>query len=282
MQYFTDPERLPELERLLTAGGLLTKAMGGPLSEQPAATLARLRHVLDLACGPGEWVRKVASAYPHIENVVGCDISEQMISYTRTQAQLEGLFNVEFRVMDAALSLDFPDTTFDLVNARTIGFFPPATYTGLVGECARITRPGGILRLTESEWPFGNTVAFERFNLLFHQARAAQGSFSTSGRLNGVLPWMGLLLHREGFVNIQERSYVINCSSYSPAATRSAWTRNLSMVYASMIPFIARSGVAPREELEQLYEALLHEMQAPEFGFIMFLLTVWATKPGGP
>jgi hypothetical protein len=46
-----------------------------------------------------------------------------------------------------------------------------------------------------------------------------------------------------------------------------------------MIPFIARSGVASGEELEQLYTALLGEMQAPKFGVVMYLDTVWAEKP---
>jgi SAM-dependent methyltransferase len=276
--YFTDPDL--ELERLLTAGRLLTEAMGGPLSEQPEARRDSLRRVVDVACGSGEWVLKVASAYSHIEQVVGFDISEAMITYAQRQAQLQGLFNVQFEVMDVTNRLEFDDGSFDLVNARTIGFLSPKHYTGLIGECARITRPGGVIRLTESEWPFGTTPSFERFNWLFNQARYALGStFSTSGRLNGTPAVLGILLSTAGFGNIQRVVRAIDFSSYQPRALREAWCRNLSTVYQSMIPFIARSGVAPREELEQLYAALLGEMQAPGFGVVMYLETVWAEKP---
>lgn len=66
----------------------------------------------------------MAFAYPDIE-VVGIDISQQMIEYARAQARVQGLDNAYFHVMDATQPLDFPDSSFDLINGRTLAFLPP-------------------------------------------------------------------------------------------------------------------------------------------------------------
>ena len=83
---------------------------------------------------------------------MGFDISEQMIAYATEQAKELGLDNAHFHVMDIQLPLDFPDASFDLVNARTIaGVLLQATWPKFVQEAARIVRPGGVIRLTETD-----------------------------------------------------------------------------------------------------------------------------------
>src|SRR5215472_6378408 len=105
--------------------------------------------------------------------VVGIDISQTMISYARTQAQVQRLDNAHFQVMDATKPLDFPDLSFDLVNARLIGFFPKAVWPSLLQECVRITLPGGIIRLTEIEMGvcgITDSTAVEQLNALVTRA----------------------------------------------------------------------------------------------------------------
>ncbi len=66
----------------------------------------------------------VAHTYPEIE-VTGIDISHNMIAYARAHAEVRGLTNAHFQVMNALEQLDFPDASFDLVNARAaLGFVP--------------------------------------------------------------------------------------------------------------------------------------------------------------
>ena len=61
---------------------------GGPLPEQ--ADPRSLRRVLDIACGPGEWVMATAKTYPTM-SLTGIDISRSMIQYAREQALTQHL-----------------------------------------------------------------------------------------------------------------------------------------------------------------------------------------------
>jgi len=71
---------------------------------------------------------------------------------------------------------------FDIVNARLIGFFPPAVWPQFVSEMLRIANPGGIIRLTETEMSFTNSPALEQWHAWFFESfRRAGHSFSSDG-----------------------------------------------------------------------------------------------------
>ena len=179
--YFNDPENVAEMARLLRQDRLITEGMGGLFPE--GLDLSGMRRILDVACGPGGWALEIASKYPQIE-VVGVDISRAMIGYAR--AQVQGLANASFRVMDIQQPLDFPDDSFDMVNARFINFLPAAAWPRLMREFGRITRSGGVVCLTESEWwYYTNSPALESLNAMVIGALKRQGdSFTQSGRFN--------------------------------------------------------------------------------------------------
>src|SRR5689334_19632063 len=80
--YILDPESSAEMSRLQTQDKMLTKAMGGLLTEIP--DLSGYRRVLDLACGPGDWALDLAYAHPHLE-VIGGDISHRMVEYANAR-----------------------------------------------------------------------------------------------------------------------------------------------------------------------------------------------------
>ena len=121
-----------------------TKAMKGPLAEQPPETIAALQTVLDVACGPGGWVLDVAFAHPDIE-VAGVDISTVMIDYANARASSQQIPNASFGSMDINKPLDFSDASFDLVNARFInGVLRKENWAPFVAECTRLLRPGGF------------------------------------------------------------------------------------------------------------------------------------------
>src|SRR5262249_15001579 len=154
--YAVDAESAAEMARLMRQDHLITKGMGGIFPEK--IDLSGVQRILDLACGPGGWVLETAFAYTDID-VIGVDISERMITYANAQANVQQLSNASFRVMNILQPLDFPDSSFDLINARLIsGFMRPAWWSGLMRECLRILRPGGILRFTELEPGFTNKV----------------------------------------------------------------------------------------------------------------------------
>ena len=149
--------------------------------------------MLDLACGPGGWACDLARLYPQIK-VIGVDVSEKIIRYAQAHAQVQRLGNVSFQMMDVFTPFEFPDTSFDFVNARLVsGFMPVAIWPSFVQECVRITRPGGVIRLTEAEWHFTNSAACERIADMLTRAMWQSGkSFSPDGKRLGAQAMSGL------------------------------------------------------------------------------------------
>ena len=273
--YFIDPENATEKARLLHQDRLITKGMHGVLSG--IEDISSMRYILDIACGPGGWVLDVAFEYPHIE-VTGIDLSQQMIDYANIQAQAQGLNNASFSVMDVTQPLDFPDNSFDLVNARFLGFLPRAAWPKLVQECLRITRPGGIIRLTESEWGFTNSPAYEKLYAFFASAmRKAGQSFSPERDHLNITPMLGGFLRSAGCTNIQQKAYVIDFSIGTE--DYEAFRQNWVIAFKLLQPFCLKIGTATQEELDRFYDQMLLEMLSDEFRGIMFLLTVWGQKP---
>ena len=114
-------------------------------------SLSAGERVLDIGCGPGEWVLSVAERFP-ASRVIGIDISVLMIDYAISCAKLQRRSNAHFQVMDARYPLTFSDASFDAITARFIaGFQSTATWPLLVGQCSRLLRPGGIFCSTEFE-----------------------------------------------------------------------------------------------------------------------------------
>lgn len=273
--YFNDPENVAEMARLIGQDRLITKGMGGLYSER--SDLSGIHRILDAACGPGGWILEVALTHPEIE-VVGVDVSQVMIDYANAQTRVQGLNNASFQVMDIQKPLDFPDGSFDLVNARFINFLPAAAWSPLMQEFGRITRPGGVIRLTESEWwYFTNSPAMENLNAMIIRALKLQGeSFSQSGRFTGVLPMLGRFLLDAGCANVNYRSHVIDYS-YGTEAYE-GFRHDAAIVFKLFQPFIVRMGVATQEEVNQLYEQMQLEMAKDDFRGLMLPLTAWGEK----
>ncbi len=273
--YFNDPESGAEMARLLDQDHLITNGMGGLFPER-GNDFSGIHRVLDAACGPGGWAMELAFTHPEIE-VVGFDVSQAMIDYARAQARVQGLSNASFHVMNLLKPLDFPDNSFDLVNVRFINFLPAAAWPQLTQELGRVTRRGGVIRLTESEWwYFSTSAALENLNALIIRALKVQGGFSQTGRFTGILPILGRLLLDAGCVNIKLVSHAIDFSAGTEAYE--GFRKDAAVVFKLFQPFIIRMGVATQEELDSLYDQMLIEMLQENFRGLMLPLTAWGEK----
>nr|BBH92040.1 hypothetical protein KTA_02390 [Thermogemmatispora argillosa] len=277
--YVIDAENAGELARLMQQDRLLTKAMGDLLPEFATELLPPDGgRVLDLACGPGGWALELAFAFPRIE-VIGVDISQQVITYARAQAWSRGLENVHFQVGNVMEPLSFSDRSFDLINGRLLsGFMLPDAWPRLLGECWRLLKPGGVMRLTEGEMPLSTSPASERFNALFTEALKRAGrSFSPDGRHIGITPMLARLLRQAGFEEVRLRATVIEWSigteAYYPVFKDALFGIEL------LQPFLVKVGVATKEELERLAQLAIAEMQQEDFCAIWNLVTAWGRKP---
>lgn len=278
--YVIDAESASEQARLLDQDTLLTQAMGGPLSEQTGDAISSIHDVLDLACGPGGWVQRVARDSWQMQ-VTGIDLSATMLAYAQAMADVMRLDNAHFRVMDATRPLDFPDASFDLVNARLIsGFVLPEQWVPLLAECRRILRPGGTMRLTEGEWGIVTAAApatARLFALGLDALHHAGRSFSPDGRYHAITPMLRQFLRRAGFGDLRSTGYALDHSAGT--AAQRGFCLDYQLLFKLGQPFIRQQGLATQHELDALYEQALCEMLGDDFGALLYLLTVWGRKP---
>ncbi len=257
-----------------------TTSMGGLLPEQSEETIARIHTVLDVACGPGGWVLGMAQAHRDM-HVTGIDISNNMIDYATIQARSSGLDNASFQVGNITQPLDFPDVSFDLVNARHIEeVIPVAAFAPLFKEIMRVTKPGGIIRITGSEWGVTTSAAYEKLMKLLLQAAQISGlNFSADGRNLGIAPWLRRFLRDAGCVNIQERASALDFSA--GAAQQQSGYQDLTVAFELMQPFLTALGVTTQQEVTRLQQQLSVEMLEEHFRGLVFTLTAWGQKPEG-
>jgi ubiquinone/menaquinone biosynthesis C-methylase UbiE len=119
-------------------------------------------HVLDVATGAGHTAYAFA---PHVARVWATDITEEMLSLVREQADKRGFANLRIAYAKAE-ALPFEDGTFDLVTCR-IAPHHFASIARFLDETRRVLKPSGTFALVENVVPEGSVGdymnAFERF-----------------------------------------------------------------------------------------------------------------------
>jgi SAM-dependent methyltransferase len=267
-----------EIEWLRWIGPLLNEGTNEPFSER-GGDITGFSRILDLACGPGEWVLEVATNYPSVD-VTGIDVSQRCLSEAASHAAARRLNNAHFLHMDATAPLDFPDASFDLVNARTIvGFMNPTLWPLLLKECRRILRPGGILRLTEfSEGLTNSAAAGVMWGMYAKALSVSRRSYDPDGRHIGIVNQLPFLLRQAGFLHVDMEAHPIEHSAGTPR--HEGWYRNYALVYQLLKPFVINSGVLTSEAFEKLLQQFQVEFLSSDFTGLEFYLTVWGENPG--
>ncbi len=279
--YALDSESTEELKRLLIQERILNKETGPLLPEGSQADIATMSTVLDLACGPGGWTLDLAAAHPHLQ-VTGMDISHLLLQFASDQARRRTLENVTFHTMDMKQPFPIADQTFDLINIRLIVLvIYRDVWPQVLKECLRVLRPGGILRVTETDTVgLSNLEAYEAFFALVYQASQKIGyGFSPDGKTFGMTHELEPLLHWAGYEQIESRPHIV---SYSAGSTYHAdMVYDFIVLAKNVIPLLVRTGVASQEEAEQSYQKMVESTQAKDFHALWYLLTTWGTRPAG-
>jgi ubiquinone/menaquinone biosynthesis C-methylase UbiE len=212
-----------------------------------------------------------------MQRLVGVDISDKMLHTARSQAVAQQVSDqVEFHTMDAFKMLALPSGSFDLVNQRFgMSWVRTWDWPKLLHEYQRVTRPGGVIRITESDVDEGPYPALHRLcQLLLHTFYQA-GYFFTSDS-QGLTSHLAPLLCRYGLRNVQTQVYQLHYRAGTPEWQ--SMYEELRRLFRVAVPFFRKWTRVP-EDYEQIYQQAMSEMQQPDFVGTWTLLTAWGTRP---
>ena len=123
--------------------GLLFRNRYGAIAEAIAAQVPAGSRLLDVGCGPGEVLNRLATIAPGID-ATGLDVDAAMIGRARRKAASAGRATdagPRFVVADVA-AMPFPDASFDVVVSSYAVHHWPDRQAGLA-EVMRVLKPGG-------------------------------------------------------------------------------------------------------------------------------------------
>jgi len=268
-----DRENVHEITRLHLQDQMLTTSMGGALPEQPDPT--RFQSVLDVGCGTGNWLITTAKTYPTIRRLVGVDISTKMLDFAREQARTEGVSDrVEFAAMDALRMLEFPESTFDLVNHRLgMGWLRKWDWPNILQKYFHVCKIGGVIRLTEGNLGQSSSQASR------HLAQLLLEAFYNAGNLfentsEGVISQLPSLLSRY-VQHSQTRRHEIVYRAGTPEWKQ--FYEDARLAYRTILPFLQKWTHVP-DNYDDVYQQMLTEMQQPGSVATWTFLTVWGVS----
>jgi ubiquinone/menaquinone biosynthesis C-methylase UbiE len=265
-----------ELTRLTLQDELLTRGMGGVLPEQQ--NLDGIRRVLDTGCGTGGWLLEVARTYPACSLLIGIDLSRAMITSARARVASDPQgARVRYHVMDSLDMHQFPQGCFDLVNQRLgTTYLRTWDWPRLFAEYRRVTRSGGIVRISECGIPESNSPALNQLNQLFLRALVQAGHLFTPEKQTGLLDELVSLCTKQRLQHVQKRLHRLEYQAGT--ADGEDFIANQKHLFRTLLPFLRKWSHVP-ENYKELYRQALHEMRSADFVATWNVLTVWGQNP---
>ena len=264
-----------DLAQLYSHDQMVTAGMGGVLPEQPAPV--EFDRVLDIGCGTGSWLIEVARTYPTVSKLVGVDKNERMLEYARAQAAAQQLDErIQFRAMDVQRILELPTRSFDLANQRLGGtYLRTWDWLPLLGELRRVTRVGGVIRITEADIVESNSPTLNQFNDLLMRALHQSGHFFTLAH-DGLVPGVQGKMQQLGLQNLQTHTHMLYHRAGTPEAEH--YSQGLQYILETLQPFF-RKWINPADDFDTLKRCALEEMRQPGFVATWKLTTIWGINP---
>lgn len=144
--------------------------------------------MVDVGAGSGTISLSLARRIPD-GHVTAVDLSDEILARARQAAQAAGVANMSFQQADV-YALPFADGAFDVTHAHQV-LCHLAEPVRAIKELLRVTRPGGLVALRETDmrtwclWP--DTPAVRRSHELWVKTHALSGASVNAGRQ--ILGW---------------------------------------------------------------------------------------------
>ncbi|MFJ4364612.1 methyltransferase domain-containing protein [Streptomyces chartreusis] len=205
--------------------------------------------ILDVGCGPGTITADLAALVPD-GRVTGVDRAPGILEQARATAAGRGVSNVDFAVADVH-ALDFPDGTFCVVHAHQV-LQHVGDPVGALREMARVTRPGGLIAVRDSDYRamawYPPSRGMDDWLDLYRRVARANGGEPDAGRR--LKSWA----LQAGLTDVTATS---STWTFSTEEERAWWSglwadRTLASAYAERA---TEGGHATAEELRAVSEA---------------------------
>ena len=225
-----------------------------------AYLLPRLRptdRLLDVGSGPGTITADLARL---VREVVAVEATEEAAALTRSELERQGITNAEVLVGDVH-ALDLPDDDFDVAHAHQV-LQHVADPIGALREMARVTRPGGVVAVRDSDYAafawYPRLPGLDRWLELYQVAARANGGEPDAGR--HLLAWA----HAAGLTEVDATA---SAWCFATPETRAWWGGMWAdrVTGSALADQLLRDGLATHDELEDV----AHAWQA------------WAADPDG-
>jgi SAM-dependent methyltransferase len=203
--------------------------------------------LLDVGSGPGTITADLAR---RVREVVALEITQEAADLTRAELERQGLDRVEVRVGDVH-ALAVGDDEFDIVHAHQV-LQHLADPVGALREMARVTRPGGVVGVRDSDYAafawYPQMPALDRWLELYRTAARVNGGEPDAGRR--LLAWA----HAAGLDDVTATS---STWCFATPEARAWWGGMWAdRVTASAIADqLLRDGSATGDELGELADA---------------------------
>jgi len=243
--------------------------------------------LLDIACGPGAWVHQVATSKDvRVGQIIGIDNNKQVIKYARERTA--HLSNVSFQLQnifrDGIPHLNFPDNSFDLVNAGFLAAVLSSNpdkqeWQKFFTEVYRILKPGGYIRLIEGEI---STIAYapctHRLLKAFMDVLWKSGNSFAEDEL-AITPIVGRFLRECKFTNVKVHPYALDWSAgetLHPLIVDDTVTLIKTLKFQGALTSI---GGITEEEYGVLFEGMMQELDGDDFSALWGIVAVYGYKP---
>ena len=203
--------------------------------------------LLDVGSGPGTITADLAGL---VGDVVALEINDEAVALTRGELDRQGVTNAEVRVGDVH-ALDLPDDAFDVVHAHQV-LQHVADPVGALREMARVTRPGGVVAVRDSDYAafawYPRLPGLDRWLELYQSAARANGGEPDAGR--HLLAWA----HAAGLDQVTATS---SAWCFATPETRAWWGGMWAerVTGSALGDQLLRDGLATPAELSEVADA---------------------------